>query len=586
MGRREFVAVWVAPCKVKAIFGIAVLAASVADAGMLRGVTKAEYLDLVEAAVAAYSDEHIRDYIADVDVNGVQEHGFPRLTANLGGLVAAGRQQGRKEMLRRMMDICCRDARKGQMKHVGGGNEFSVKELVASIQDLERARVFPKEVTDGWRRGISEVDPWRCYRAKPKPGYKKRSYNWAVFGAASEQTRICAGMGGNQGFVERYVSDQMRWFDDNGMWRDPNEPLVYDFVTRLQFAQILFAGYDGPSRAALEAHFDKGVDATLAMQSACGEIPYGGRSNQFLHNDTFYAALCEWYASRFRKRGDLATAARFRAAAARAVEGLRRWLAERPVRHVKNLYSPGSGKPGTGMGCEGYAYFDKYMATMGSWAMMAMRFADDAPVPEVPEEATAAFESSQHFHIVTLRAGEYSAQFDYNADPHYDCDGLGRIHRQGAPTVICLSVPCARNPSYITERKNSRALAIAPVGGGKLTPAGNGSDKDGAWANWKQGALDWRCRLTKDGLASELRGDGDVAMSLPALEFDGKGKAVVSCEGSVLAVSYRGWKCVCRTDGTIVDTGMLCCNRNGRYRAFEAHGNGRLSVNVSIERQR
>ena len=440
----------------------AVLIAAVITAGtsyaQSGGVSKADYLDLVEAAVAAYSDTHIRDYIEEVERGGVQEHGFPRLTANLGGLIAAGRRQGREEVFRRMMDICCRDAKKGPMKKEGG-NEFSVKELAAALQDLERAGVFPKEVTDGWRSGIAEIDPWRSYRIKPKPGGKKNSYTWAVFGAASEQTRLAAGMGGAPKFIERYVSDQMRWFDEKGMWRDPHEPLVYDFVTRLQFAQILFAGYDGPSRAALEAHLDRGAEATLAMQSVCGEIPYGGRSNQFLHNDTFYAALCEWYAARFRKRGDLVTAARFRAAAARAVAGLRRWLAERPVRHVKNLYAPGSGKPGTGIGCEGYAYFDKYMATMGSWAMMAVRFADDSPLPEVPEEEIAAFASSPYFHIVILRAGDYSAQFDYNADPHYDCDGLGRIHRRGAPPAIGLSVPCARKPSYRTERPRRRRNA-------------------------------------------------------------------------------------------------------------------------------
>ncbi|MBQ9431721.1 MAG: hypothetical protein IJU44_09240 [Kiritimatiellae bacterium] len=570
-------------CKVTAAgLLISVFTAFGADTGMFRGVAKSEYLDLVEAAVAAYSDEHIRDYIADVEREGVQEHGFPRLAANLGGLIAAGRQRERIDMFRRMMDICCRDAKKGPMRKEGG-NEFSIKELVAAVCDLERSGIFPKEVTDGWRRDISEVDPWRCYRVKPKVGDAKRSYNWAVFGAASEQTRLGAGMSGDPKFVERYVSDQIRWFDEKGMWRDPHEPLVYDFVTRLQFAQILFSGYDGPSRATLIEHLDRGAEATLAVQSACGEIPYGGRSNQFLHNDTFYAALCEWYAAHFRERGDLAKASRFRAAATRSVAGLRRWLAERPVRHVKNLYSPGSGKPGTGIGCEGYAYFDKYMATMGSWALMAMRFADEKPLPVVPEEEISAFVSSRHFHIVTLRAGEYSAQFDYNADPHYDCNGLGRIHRRGAPPAICISVPCAKKPSYRTELQNTRTLAIAPVAEGKLEPAGSGRDGDGVWANWRQGALDWRCRLTKDGLSSELRGEGDVAISLPAFEFDGKEKTGISCADGALIVRYRGWRCVYRTGGTIVDTGISCCNRNGRYRAFEARGKGRLSFSVSIE---
>jgi hypothetical protein len=340
-----------------------------------------------------------------------------------------------------MMSICCRDAKKGPMPKEG--NEFSVKELVAAVQAVERAGCFPRAVTDGWRRDLAAVDPWKCYRSKPIPGETARSFNWCVFGCASEQMRLSAGMGGDRSFVARYVPDQMRWFDSSGMWREPHEPIVYDLVTRLQFALILSAGYEGPARAQLEEWLLRGPEPTLAMQSACGEIPYAGRSNQFLHNDTFYAALCEWYAARFRARGDVRTAARFRAAARRAVDGLGRWLAEKPVRHVKNLYPRGEGTRGSGIGCEQYAYFDKYMVTMGSWAALAARFADETPLPAVREPETAAFVSTPPFHIVCLRAGGYSAQFDYNADAQYDSDGLGRLHRRGAPPQICLSTPCA-----------------------------------------------------------------------------------------------------------------------------------------------
>ena len=54
-------------------------------------VSKEEYLDLMEAAVSAYSDGHIARYIETVERDGVQEHGFPRLAANLGILLANGR---------------------------------------------------------------------------------------------------------------------------------------------------------------------------------------------------------------------------------------------------------------------------------------------------------------------------------------------------------------------------------------------------------------------------------------------------------------------------------------------------------------
>ena len=255
----------------------------------------------------------------------------------------------------------------------------------------------------------------------------------------------------------------------------------------------------------------------------------------------------------------------------------------RPVRHVKNFYPTGAGKRGTGMGCEGYAYFDKYMVTMGSWAMLSWLLADET-VPVLPPEASkpVAFATTPDFHVVSLRAGDYSAQFDYDADTHYDCDGLGRIQRKGAPPTICLSGPCAEKPSYAIERPNKGSLSILPVGDGVLAPDGSGVDGDCAWANWKKGDKAWKCRLSPKGMNMTLSGSGAVALTLPAFEFDGEQNAEIACDGKSLSVRYRGWLCCYSTDGTIVDTGDVCCNRNGRYRVFKAQGENALSVRVEI----
>ena len=538
------------------------------------------YLDLMEAAVAAYSDEHLARYVAEAERDGVREHGFPRLAANLGVLIANDRLPEKRETFLRMMSLCCRDAAAGKMPLHSSGNEFSVKELVAALGAVERAALFPKDVTDAWRADISRIDASRCYSCLPEPG-ENLAHNWCVFGAASEQARIAAGLGGDPAHVEKYVADQLRWFDANGMYRDPNQPAVYDFVTRLQYMSLLSDGYDGPSRVRLEELLDRAAEPTLAMLSAAGEIPYGGRSNQFLHNHTFYAAVCEWYAARCRARGDIANAERFRRAAREAVDALAPWLARRPVRHVKNLHPPESG-----FGCEKYAYFDKYMVTMGSWAMLAWRFAGGCPEGAEGERGPdfpSIFSTTPDFHFVFLRAGDYSAQFDYSADPHYDCDGLGRLQRRGAPAAICLSTPCAAHPTYATEFPNKGPLAIMPAGCDTLVPVGHGSDAASAWANWKAGDADWACRLTADGLESTLVGPDAIALRLPAFAFDGERETDIVCDGRRLVVRYGGWECVTETDGEIADTGLVCCNRNGRYRVFEARGNRRLAVSIAID---
>ena len=44
---------------------------------------KEKYLVLMEKTLSAYSSEHILRYFQQVKTNGLTEHGFPRLTANI-----------------------------------------------------------------------------------------------------------------------------------------------------------------------------------------------------------------------------------------------------------------------------------------------------------------------------------------------------------------------------------------------------------------------------------------------------------------------------------------------------------------------
>ncbi len=549
--------------------------------------TKGDYLDVMEAAVRAYSGERLARLADETDREGVQEHGFPRLAANLGVLVANGRLADKKALFAKMMATACRDAAKGKMPRGDAGNDFSVKELVWALVAVERAGVYPKATTAAWRETLARIDGRESYaRGRQRVG-EGRARNWVVFACASEQARLAAGAGGDPGYVETYVADQLRWFDELGMYRDPHSPMVYDLVTRLQFMHVLAEGYDGASRARLEGLLDAAAEPTLRMLSAAGEIPFGGRSNQFLHNSTFYAAVCEWHAARYAARGDLVLANRFKRAARRSLDALRPWLSRSPVRHVKNRYPPAASgaKRAADVGCERYAYFDKYMITMGSWALGAYRLCADVPSADVPPEAPFAFATTPDFHQVMLSAGDYSAQFDWCANPAYDATGLGRVQRRGAPGTICLAVPCPAKANYRREC-DGPALAIAPV----LPPETplalqkRYATETSAHVEWTAAGLEWDCALDGKGLLSELRGPGDVALALPALEFDGAEEAGVRCDGRSLAIAYGGWVCRYEVvgDGQVVRTDVVTSNRNGRYRRYEARGARSLSVRISI----
>ena len=562
-------------------------------------VTKARYLDLMELAVGAYTQEHMERYLKDIQEKGIEEHGFPRLTSNLGVLVATGRRTSEhdKALFKTMMDECCRQMSTAKARNGGRvGNDFTVKEVILCLYEVERAKTFPKETTDAWRADIAKVVPKTTYTCIPRHD-DPVAHNWAIFAGASDQLRRHAGLGGDPTFVERQFAGQLRFFDENGMYKDPNQPLVYDGVTRLQFMLALSYGYDGPSRAFLEEQFRKSAEPTLFMQSATGEIPFGGRSNQFLHNEGFYFAVCEWYAGRFKERGDMKTAQRFRAAARRAVDSLAYWSAAKPLHHVKNRFPRDSR-----YGCEGYGYFDKYMVTMGSWAFLGYLFADESiPDADQPSDAKAvAFVTTPDFHMTFLRAGGYGAQFDAPADGHYDGSGIGRIQRTGAPPILALSVPFAQKPLYGLDVTNKTPLAIMPgwLSDGKWAYAYDGryTNLTASAANGKarmevdavrekEPSLRFSCEVSADGVLLSLAGEGDLALTLPVFDFDGERKTRICATEKAVDVSLDGWTCRYETNGTMLDTGLVYGNRNGHYLRYEARGNGRLIVKVTLAQQ-
>lgn len=538
------------------------------------------YLDLMQIAVEAYTPQHVREYIADVDEDGIKEHGFARLTSNIGILIAHGRKMDYLDKFIRMMDLCAREIPTARVRNSSKGeigNDFAVKELMLCLMEVEKAGVVPQEKIDGWKdtfRGMKAED---IYSSQPPVG-DKTARNWSVFGAASECARLWAGVGGDRAYADKYLLDQSRFFDENGMYKDPHQPMVYDAVTRLQYMAALSFGYDGPAKAVIEENLLKSAMPTLAMQSVTGELPYGGRSNEFLHNETFLAAVCEYYAVWMKERGDMEAAARFKAAAARAVQSLEYWTSQKPLRHIKNRFPTE-----TGYGCEKYAHFNKYMVTMGSWAYMAYRFADDSIVPAAGEEKPSFYVTSDPFHRIMMNGWGYTVQFDVDAQTDYDSSGVGRIQKAGAPPVIALSAPCPAvpNPSFKLDVKNEGPLAIAPDWEKyELVSAEAGKTV------LTDGNAVWTCRIGRKGVRMTLKGEGEQMLTIPALVFDGEKSPQVECSDDCLEISFNGWKCTWKTNGRISDTGKIYGSRNGHLRRYEARSNGCLKVSVSIEKDK
>jgi len=548
----------------------------------------------MDRVVSAYTDAHIAEYTAAVRENGILEHGFPRLASNLGVLIAHGKRGEYLDRFIEMMELCC-DEVPGAMKRNGSkgevGNDFAVKEMTCCILELEREGTLPKEITDRWRQKLSVIVPTETYRdvveVPPVP-----HANWAVFAAASEQLRKYAGIGDESFFIDNQFKSQYHAFDENGMYRDPNNPMAYDMVTRLQFAVALYYGYDGECRDFIEGQMLKSADATLEMQSVTGEIPFGGRSQQFLNNEAFYAALCEFYAGFFKKRGDMRRAGMFKSAARLAVSYIEGWLSEDEIHHIKNYYDKDSQ-----FGCEGYGHFNKYMVTCASWLNLAYIMSDEN-IPYVPcpaEGSNGIFVTSDSFHRVLMRTGDYTAQIDTNAQPSFDANGIGRLHRHGVPSAICLSVPFSAEPYYNIDTKNPGFFSINAALDGegsadpmtsayRLTEKTVSSEFSAVKLEiiLKSGKLiTEKCTLTKDGLTVEAFGDGEVEIRFPLFFFDGREHTDIEMSESTAAVSYKGHKCTFTGENLHMQDEEYA-NRNGRSKSASVSGNGYVKLAVEL----
>ena len=541
------------------------------------------YLDIMELAINVYTHENILEYIDRVRQKGVEEHGFTRLTANLGILIANGRKTQYKDLFLEMMTLCCKSIPINKYTNPNHGNEFSVKEIVLCLFEIEKSGIFSQDITKGWRADLSLIVPQDCYRVIVTDPTKIVG-NWAAFGAASEQLRKKAGIGDCQDFIDLQVGSQVTRFDENGLYMEPGGHILYDIVTRLQLSALMFFGYDGKYCDELDRQLIKGAYSALMYQSVTGEIPFGGRSNQFLFNEAALASTFEYAAGLYDQRGDCHTAGMFKDAAYFAASKLYEYLQDADFYHIKNKYHYD-----TKYGCEGYGYFNKYMATVASFIYLGYVFADDNIKPVSCPARVGGFinELSPYYHKLFINNGEYQVEYDTKANASYDACGIGRIHKKDAPGAICLSVPFAKVPNYVIDEENPSWLSLGSVAGQLSSDKTNYElmekkvSKDGKFAEVtyqitlqnedEEEVCFERCYVTPDYVELTVwsdQQDKENVINIPVFQYDGKENTEVNTEEKKVTVSYLGWKCIYDTDTKIEDTGMVYRNRNGMYRLY------------------
>lgn len=538
------------------------------------------YLDIMEKSLAAYTSERIRDYIDEVKRDGLREHGFPRLGCNIGILIAYGRRVELMDTFIEIMDICCE-----QMPTRKAGNDFTVREVCCCLKLLEEKGTVSKEHIEKWKSQIKSFDPWKYYTEVDDHSGKFWA-NWVLFAAVSEYTRgVYCGLESDE-FFNWQLPSQLANLDENDMYMD-DPPYschtVYDLVPRSLIAFLLLAGYKGKYAERLEKVLDKTAELTLKMQSPTGELAFGGRSNQFIHNETWLASYCDMEATRFYKKGDIETARKLKAAALLAAKAALKHLSLDPISHIKNHYDISEQ-----IGCEDYAYFNKYMITAASNAYPGILFGDESITPSVAPALGESYviRTSENFHKTFVNAGGYQIELDTNADFRYDANGLGRVHKAECSPVICLSHPFPSHPNFILEKPNPTAMSLCCykmidgriiLGAEKhvrYTFTGSESSDGKASAEFTVNltndiAIKQRYTVSESGV--DIISEGADGMMLPVFSFDGKNYTDIDVKNGEITVKYDGSYCKYTFEGTAEEY-KTYYNRNGRYRAFRIGG--------------
>ena len=561
------------------------------------------YLDLAERTVRDCAscqgeDGIVRDQYTSTECATTTG----RFVGVLGLLIGAGRRLDLVDAAARSMDLCCESMATGI--HDGkpvAGPEFYTKELMYAYRGLKGH--VDRERRQRWAELLSSFDPWERYgtcrdRAK---------HNWPVYAICGEQLKQYERLVEAEAFIDEVLDTQAELVTAEGLYRDPHDPVTYDLTCRQQFGLMPDFGYDGRYREWLDEVCRRGALTQLLFTSTTGQMPFGGRSNQFHHMEGMAACICELEARRYAEMGEMDRAGAMKRAARQAALAIGPWFREDgPTPDIKNRFDPGAAH-----GYDRRDYYTVYWLLAGSLFATAWHLADDS-IPEGPAPADLGGYVLQlwpAFHRTFATCGDYHLEIDTKAQPRHDATGLGRFHRRGVRPETALSAPIPANPVVLMSIPGAeRECAIGPVwldGDGEEHRLAECSERiEEATVNVLREEPDLlsfeviyrgdlfgarevveQYELSADGLRLSVRIEGEVqpvGFTVPLLVTDGTGEGEASPTDRGLDVQYEGHRYTVELLGeapvAVRLTDERVPNRTGIYRVAELRTDLREAV--------
>lgn len=567
------------------------------------GVDKTLYLDIIERVVDGYGLDYFEKMI------GGKEPFVICIGLRAAGAIAFLISNGRKadwfDMWKRLMDASC-DALLSKSDFAE--NDLSVKEIILALK-LMKGKVC-QSLYLRWYEKLKLIDPYVTYNCNYSETKKyDRMCNMTVYNMAGEYLRETEGMTDTAEYFKMHWPWVIGRFDENGMYVDPDHAMLYDLTTRCQIAVMLWFGYNGKYRDILDRNLKNAGLMTLFMQSSAFQLPYGGRSNQYIFNEALVAACCEYEAARYKKEGDAKTAGMFKRCARMSARTILRWLnAMEHPKHNKNFYPHDSE-----FGIDGYGTYYRYLITLASFLQYAYLYAED-DIEEYPcpaEMGGYVLETSKDFHKVFANCKGNSIEIETAADSNYDSTGMGRYHKDGVSIELGLSMPLTVLPRYrLPDELARRNLSIctgweAPDGdtlyisefGNKLDSSIKIIEESAEKVVFSveySGDVIKGCKRIEEKFTLDSRGvlieskliDPDcnkIFFTVPLFETNGKDKSLIKYSKSSIAISMEDFSYIISSEGYIEAGKDRYGNRNGIYRAAVVSKEGtNLAVRLKL----
>jgi len=406
-----------------------------------------------------------------------------------------------------------------------------------------------------------------------------------TFAIAGEAGKQFFRLADNQSFLDRMVALQLRHFDANGLYRDPNCPMTYDLAGRMNLTLARAFGYRGEHQVELDRGLRLGALQQLLYQSPTGEMPYGGRSNQQNFVEAMFALICEYEAQHYWQQGERELAGVFKRAAALAFKAVRGYVSSRPVFFSKNFFpqdtSPIHGRE------EGYGWYSPYSLLIASQFGFAARLAQpDIPQLPTPSEcASYCLELTDDFHRFFASCQGLQIEIDRNSQAGYDATGWGRLQHRHCPPLLALSAPLAAEPHYLTTIPAGPDTAIGPVINGVSLASRRGEELRSRIVSREVMPAQVRFSIAYSCPQFDLQEDytltpaaveyqaqskaGELLVRVPAIVSDGRQESRLELTDAGLAVDLAGasYRVSSLTPGCVWEwEEQPLPNRNGIYR--------------------